>query len=706
MHNVEWKPELSVGIEDVDTDHKRLIELTNTLINAIDKETPKAELLKIFEELEAYTHYHFTREEGFMDEHCTNDGIREMIRNHKAQHRYFVNRLPELKEHLIQSSSKSVSYEIVEFLLHWLLDHIINEDLKLSQCLHDTTEEKRSLIQRLSDTLATKTTIHQRLLLIFILPLIFFVIQTLFISYSGYQKFNDLEKAHRITQAAVKINDVITQLQKERGLSSAYIASNYQRFKKELDTQRHLTDSVIKHGLHIQKYLDPYIDLSKRAEALQRLYQIRTMIDMKKTNHKEGTAYYSNFIQTLIDIIKHISYLPFNNIDQNTYASLLLLLHINETQGQIRNEGIISLEKPDHSHREFEKLLRKRENYLHTFNMIAPPRLQQQVAQIEQESQDVVQMQKKILQNKLIDKHAVEQWYEKTTHHIEKYKYLIESSLQEIAHKASQQQDHFVSLILTIWLIFAAITLFFGISVLLLKESILQPLKVLTQALHNLSSGDKGFYFKHLHKKDAFGKMERAYNHLRRSLIKADYANVLMDLQELKTQKYERLSEEDPLTGIYNRRAFMQLLNSSLEEAQRHQQPLSLLLLDLDHFKQVNDTYGHDTGDKLLQCFTNHIKKIIRNHDIFARIGGEEFVLLLPYTSPQDAWKIAEDIVQQIAALDLEDLAPGLKMTVSIGHAKYEENMGMRTFLQKADTHLYEAKRKGRNRVCCDKTPK
>jgi diguanylate cyclase (GGDEF)-like protein/hemerythrin-like metal-binding protein len=703
MHNVEWKPELSVGIEDVDSDHKRLIELTNTLINAIDKETPKAELLKIFEELEAYTRYHFSREEGFMDKHCTDDEIRDMIQKHKAQHRYFIDRLPELKERLIQSSSKSVSYEIVEFLLHWLLDHIINEDLKLSQCLHDTTEGKDSLIQRISNKLAKKTTIYQRLLLIFVLPLLFFVIQTLFINYNSYQKFNDLKKARHITQAAVNINNVITQLQKERGLSSAYIASNYQHFKKELDAQRHLTDDVIKHSLYIQKYLDPYVDLNKRAEALQRLDHIRTMIDMKKRDHKEGTAYYSNFIQTLIDIIKHISYLPFNNIDQNTYASLLLLLHINETQGQIRNEGIISLEKPDHSHREFEKLLRERENYLHAFNMLAPPRLQQQAAQIEQESQDVVQMQKKILQNKLIDKHAVEQWYEKTTHHIEKYKHLIESSLQEIAHKASQQQDHFVSMILTIWLIFAAITLFFGTSILLLKESILRPLKVLTQALHNLSSGDKGFYFKHLHKKDAIGKMERAYNHLRRSLIKADYANVLMDLQELKTQKYERLSEEDPLTGIYNRRAFMQILNATIDEAQRHQQPLSLLLLDLDHFKQVNDTYGHDTGDKLLQRFAGYIKKIIRNHDVFARIGGEEFVLLLPYTSHQDAQKIAEDIVQKIAALDLEDLAPGLHMTVSIGLAEYEDEMSMRTLLQTADAHLYEAKRNGRNRVCCPK---
>ena len=83
MQNVEWKQELSVGIETIDEDHKRLIELTNTLINAIDKDIPKEELKTIFEELEAYTHYHFEREEGFMDEHCITSDIHEMIRKHK-----------------------------------------------------------------------------------------------------------------------------------------------------------------------------------------------------------------------------------------------------------------------------------------------------------------------------------------------------------------------------------------------------------------------------------------------------------------------------------------------------------------------------------------------------------------------------------------------------------------------------------------------
>jgi diguanylate cyclase (GGDEF)-like protein/hemerythrin-like metal-binding protein len=699
MHNVEWKPELSVGIENIDDDHKRLIELTNTLIGAIDKETPKEALLEIFEELEAYTHYHFSHEEGFMDENCTNNEVREMIQKHKAQHRYFIDRLPELKERLIQTTSKSVSYEVVEFLLHWLLDHIINEDLKLSQCLHEKPSSKRPLLQRISDALAEKTTIHQRLWIIFALPLTFFIIQTLFISYNGYQKYDELKKIQQITQTAVNINNVITQLQKERGLSSAYIASGYRHFKDKLDTQRSKTDQIIAYSLPAKKYIDPYTNTEECLQALQKLKKIRYMINTKKIKQGKSAAYYSHFIQVLIDTIKYISYLPFNGVDQNTFTPLLLLLNINEIQGQIRNEGIVSIEHAEASHEQLKKLLQQRESYLNTFKLLAPANLTNTITQIEneKEAKDIAQMQKDILENKLHGSDMAQKWFGRTTSHIDKYKDLIEISLQKMAHSAAYQKNHFSSLIFTIWSVFAAITLFIGLSILLMKESILQPLKVLTRALHNLSSGDKRFYFRQLNKKDAIGKMEQAYNHLRRTLIKADYANILMELQEMKTQKYEKLAEEDPLTGIYNRRAFMKRIREALYRAKKNHHSLALLILDLDYFKQVNDTYGHEIGDMLLKYFAAHVRTLIRNHDIFARIGGEEFALLLPDTSPEEARSLAEKIVNEIFLLDLTDLAPELRISVSIGVAVLQDDMTLQQLFKTADTHMYEAKRNGRN---------
>jgi diguanylate cyclase (GGDEF)-like protein/hemerythrin-like metal-binding protein len=702
MHNVKWKPELSVGIKNVDDDHKRLIELTNTLINAIDKDMPKEELKTIFEELEAYTHYHFEREEGFMDEHCSASDIHEMIRKHKEQHRYFTDKLPELKEQLMHANSKSVSYEIVEFLLHWLIDHIINEDLKLTQCLHTDTDTKHSFLQQINSTLGKRTTLYQRLWIILALPLIFFMLQTLFISYSGYKRYDELREVQRITKTAVIINNVITQLQKERGLSSAYITSGYSHFKKKLEIQRLKTDEVLKESIQAKKYIEPYIDIRHTISTLQKLASIRKEIDMKQFDRKESIDYYTLFIQNLIGTIKSISFLPFNHVDQNTYSPLLLLLNVNEVQGLIRNEGIICLENDGASCNDFQSLLQKKEDYLNAFEVLAPTHLKTAISEIEHtpQAKHLSKLQTLVLHKQLCGNNAAESWFEKMTLHIEKYKKVIETSLHKIEQDACMQEKHFFSLILTIWSIFGIIILIMSLSIVLLKESILKPLKVLTDALHNLSSGNKSIYFTKINKKDAIGRMQRAYNHLRRSLIKADYANILMELQELKTQKYERLSEEDPLTGIYNRRAFMQAINYEVEQAHKSHRPLSVLILDLDHFKQVNDTYGHEIGDHLLKHFVSHTNELTRNSDFFARIGGEEFALLLPNTSHEGAQTLAEKIVKEIAALNLDSIAPGLQMTVSIGIAVHRDNISSKTLLKEADEQLYEAKRSGRNRFC------
>jgi diguanylate cyclase (GGDEF)-like protein/hemerythrin-like metal-binding protein len=702
MHNIEWKPELSIGIESIDNDHRKLIELTNQLIGAIDREFPQEEILAIFDELEAYTHYHFGREESFMDTHCTLDEMKEEIRKHKAQHRYFTGRLTVLKETLEHATKKSVSYEIVEFLLHWLIDHIINEDLKLTHCLKVHRHHRGSWLQRMTDTLRKKTSLHQRLWFILALPLLFFVLQTFFINYNAYNRYSELQKVQSVTQAVVNINNIITQLQKERGLSTAYILSGYHHFQEKLLQQRKQTDEALKEGLYSQKTLHSYVNIGTGVSVLQQLVKIRTTLDAHHLSKEESLSYYTNFIKTLIGIIKEISYLPFNTIDQNTYSPILLLLHLNEVQGLMRNEGVISLEAKQTSTKHFQELLQTKKNYLHTFNLLAPTYLKDAVAQIEasDNTKDIKHLQKQILNGTLHGNKAAQEWFTATSLKIEKYKKVIEQTLQQIEHDAYLQKKHFSTLILTVWVIFIVIILFIGISIYLFNESILHPLSVLTSALYKLSEGDKSVYFSTVNKKDAISRMEHSYNHLRRSLIKADYSNILMELQELKTQKYERLSAEDPLTAIFNRRAFIHALEHEIIEVKKSNKPLSLLTLDIDHFKQINDTFGHDTGDVVLQRFVQRIKTLIRDNDIFARIGGEEFAVLLPNTSHKGAQTLAGKIINEIAALDLNTVAAGLKMTVSIGIAVYKNNTSSKVLLKEADEQLYEAKRSGRNRFC------
>jgi len=703
LKKIVWEEELSVGMQSIDDDHKELLSIINDLFEAIEDIHDKDLLRRCFDRLEEYTHYHFDHEETFMDEHCSSFELREQIEKHKKQHQYFKDQLPKLREKLLHASTKSVAYEVAEFLLQWLLDHIIDEDLKLAQCIEPKHTKKPSFIERIGDTLRRKTSLYQRLWIILALPLFFFIMQTLFISYNGYKKYTQLQDVEHITQAVISINNVITQLQKERGLSSAYISSKYRYFEKELHLQRERTDHTFQRSISFHKVLIPHINIKKGLSALEKLEKTRLAIDKHLLTKSESLSYYTNFIKTLISLIKDISYLPVNTIDRNTYGPILVLLHLNEVNGLIRQEGVSCITSDQNSCEHLKELYHKKKDYLTALHILATPDIQRTIDQVEtsENAKKIHRLQKRLLHGTLHGSQIAKEWFSVTTQRIETYKQLIEKSLQKIGHDAYLQKEHFATLISIIWTIFAVIILFIGISIYLLKESILRPLKVLTDALHKLSSGDRSIYFSSLNQKDAIGKMERAYNHLRRSLIKADYTNLLMELQERKTEKYAKLSEEDPLTGIANRRAFMQRLRYEIEFAKKHQTPLTLLVLDLDHFKRINDTYGHATGDLLLQRFVQHTKTLIRNSDIFARIGGEEFALLLPNTGMEGARKLSEKIIKEISSLELDDLAPGLQMTVSIGISTFEKGLEPKQFIAKADKNLYTAKHRGRNQVCC-----
>ncbi len=157
----------------------------------------------------------------------------------------------------------------------------------------------------------------------------------------------------------------------------------------------------------------------------------------------------------------------------------------------------------------------------------------------------------------------------------------------------------------------------------------------------------------------------------------------------------------DSLTGIYNRRAFDEFANKSVLRAQREQTPISIILMDIDFFKQVNDQYGHQVGDKVLQEFSLRLKNSLRQYDILSRYGGEEFTLLLPDTNTSTAMIIAEKLRHTIAqpVFCLEDGAE-LAVSASFGVATIQgEDIDWQKFISFADQALYQAKENGRNCV-------
>jgi diguanylate cyclase len=153
-------------------------------------------------------------------------------------------------------------------------------------------------------------------------------------------------------------------------------------------------------------------------------------------------------------------------------------------------------------------------------------------------------------------------------------------------------------------------------------------------------------------------------------------------------QKLNQQANTDSLTGVNNRRFFF----SKMSETSKIKMPVSLMIIDIDNFKRFNDTYGHSAGDHALKEFADVLKRSTRKMDIVARLGGEEFVVVLPQTSSENAIKIAERIKQTVAAETFYFGSAGEKMTISIGVATTYSPVHVDFFLKRADMALYKAK--------------
>lgn len=164
-------------------------------------------------------------------------------------------------------------------------------------------------------------------------------------------------------------------------------------------------------------------------------------------------------------------------------------------------------------------------------------------------------------------------------------------------------------------------------------------------------------------------------------------------------EKVKQLSLTDELTSLHNRRYFLQKLREEIERAWRYSRKISLLLIDIDNFKQYNDVYGHQQGDDVLRMFSNRLRKIVRENDTVARLGGEEFVIIMPEANSDMAFNLAERLRLDVTNYPLRG-ANG-KFTVSIGVAGFPSDARDTTkLLRRADSALYEAKRRGKNKVC------
>jgi two-component system cell cycle response regulator len=178
----------------------------------------------------------------------------------------------------------------------------------------------------------------------------------------------------------------------------------------------------------------------------------------------------------------------------------------------------------------------------------------------------------------------------------------------------------------------------------------------------------------------------------------AGRTKVLQEELVVQSERMEALLFEDALTGLSSRRFILTQLSGAVSAARRHDRPLSVVMIDIDHFKAVNDEHGHAAGDQVLAAVAGSMRHHMRKEDQLGRLGGEEFLALLPDADADAAATTAEKLRSAVAALDVEYEGAGLRVTISAGWATWESE-SPDELLRRADEALYEAKRTGRDRV-------
>ena len=188
--------------------------------------------------------------------------------------------------------------------------------------------------------------------------------------------------------------------------------------------------------------------------------------------------------------------------------------------------------------------------------------------------------------------------------------------------------------------------------------------------------------------------------------LKASKQEITLLQQNLEAVRNESLT--DPLTTLANRKYFDDSLPRHISEAIASTEPLSLILTDIDHFKNFNDTFGHLTGDQVLRLVALSVKQNVKGQDVAARYGGEEFAIVLPRTALREAITVADQIRRSVMSKELMKRSTGEhlgRVTISIGVASHRRGDTVNSLIERADTCLYAAKRNGRNRVICETDP-
>lgn len=719
---MEWVSGMSVGIDAIDNEHKMLIAMVAELSDAIDSDNTDEIVLEIFERLEIYVKKHFSREEELMVKLNYS-----RLEPHKKQHQNFTKKISEFKATLMDSYSVSTAEEVNLFLFNWLTNHILIEDMRFSLPAHerglsDYQTKKQTGLKRFSTWIGGEISLRQRIWLTALLPIGGILLLSSFILFSGYQQLNNMKYLLAQNEVMQTISTLAHSLQAERGLSVGYIGSDHQQYSSELVAQRNLSDRYIAQFNQAMygRYTTTQDDISSYVDHLRkklfRLKQQRRDIDQENGSLPEFQLFYTQLITALLNLPDTTPPLKLRSDIVLNIAAYTLVLHLNEVGGQQRFLGIDVIESghlTPKNHDDFSRLIGEQRGILHSVDQLLTAQQKQQWLPLYRgEAEEAAQAyQSKIYQAAADDQLASlssQQWFEVMSTKLNRLKSLADQLFLDIEFDVNQNIQTLKARLNYSAIGLLIILILTSLSSWLLTYSIISPVRRITKAMKRLAQGFRDFRFINKFAKDELGEMVDAYETCRINLLRADIAETLHSRRQdfnlkIKIQEREHfrtLASIDPLTGVLNRREFNKRAQYELDMAWRYGRPFSLMMIDLDHFKKINDMYGHAGGDLILKAFSATCLSRVREIDVVARLGGEEFAILMPETNAKQAYELAERMRIEVSELQVSVNGSKAQVTVSVGIVAWSKRhqKEISNVLADADSALYQAKNSGRNR--------
>lgn len=492
-----------------------------------------------------------------------------------------------------------------------------------------------------------------------------------------------LDRRADVIRQAERVSQLVHALQKERGLSAGYMVERDARRLAPLTDQRRRTEGLLN---TLSTTTPTLLEPSWTVQLGKDLAAVRRDVDDAALNWRDVRAFYTGAIRHALDSI------ALKNTGQDRdFSAMTNLATAREVLGLVRatvnriySRGEIAVADLLDVARFYGAFA---ENLRAFYRDLPEDERPETRARIETDVFRAVQAQvEEILGGG--DGARLERssflWWGEATLVVDTLKAVEEQAFEELVARSRQAVEAKRAELIRYGLVAVGLVIVVGFLAVATVARILGALSVLLNTLGEvMRTQDYGIRIQAPKEGDEFGHIGLSVNRL------LDYTDTLI-------QEKDHLASTDLLTGCRNRRSFLEAASRELERAQRYGTTASLILADIDHFKQINDTHGHGVGDETLSRFSALVAEHIRGSDILGRWGGEEFVILVPEADAEQAVTLAEKLRQAVEETAFDGVD---RVTCSFGVAEREAEEKFEDLCKRADDALYEAKNKGRNRV-------